>query len=122
MTIGKNTQSPRTMRDRFTLIDVKLCHKAFRTPIRTLARILSPALSAVLLAALAAAFLPAQAPPAGPPPSGEGFFPLNQVYRGQIATAWTVFTGTKPEPMQVEILGVLRGARGLRLDNVVEAA
>jgi hypothetical protein len=28
------------------------------------------------------------------------------------ATAWTVFTGTKPEPMDVEILGVLRGARG----------
>src|ERR1700722_3752812 len=119
MTIGKNTQSPRTMRDRFTLIDVKLCHKAFRTPIRTLARILSPALSAVLLAALAAAFLPAQAPPAGPPPSGEGFFPLNQVYRGQIATAWTVFTGTKPEPMQVEILGVLRGARGPGHDMIL---
>ena len=28
------------------------------------------------------------------------------------ATAWTVSTGTKPEPMDVEILGVLRGARG----------
>jgi hypothetical protein len=117
--MGKNTQSPRTMRDRFTLIDVKLCHKAFRTPIRTLARILSPALSAVLLAALAAAFLPAQAPPAGPPPSGEGFYPLNQVHRGQIATAWTVFTGTKPEPMQVEILGVLRGARGPGHDMIL---
>jgi len=28
------------------------------------------------------------------------------------ATAWTVFTGTAPEPMEVELLGVLRGARG----------
>ena len=28
------------------------------------------------------------------------------------ATAWTVFTGTTPEAMDVEILGVLRGARG----------
>jgi len=29
-----------------------------------------------------------------------------------MGTAWTVFQGTKPEPMQVEILGVLRDARG----------
>ena len=49
---------------------------------------------------------------AGPPPSSGGFFPLREVHRGLMATAWTVFTGTKPEAMQVEILGVLRGARG----------
>jgi len=49
---------------------------------------------------------------AGPPPSTEGIFPLSQVHRGLTGTAWTVFTGTKPEAMQVEILGVLRGARG----------
>jgi hypothetical protein len=48
----------------------------------------------------------------GPPPSTGGFFPLNQVRTGLKGTAWTVFTGTKPEPMDVEILGVLRGARG----------
>jgi hypothetical protein len=48
----------------------------------------------------------------GPPPSSGGFFPLSQVRTGLKATAWTVFTGTKPEPMEVEILGVLRGARG----------
>ena len=48
----------------------------------------------------------------GPPPSTGGFFPLSQVRTGQKAIAWTVFTGTKPEPMDVEILGVLRGARG----------
>ena len=42
----------------------------------------------------------------------KGFFPLSEVKRGLMATAWTVFTGTKPEPMQVEILGVLRGGRG----------
>jgi hypothetical protein len=35
------------------------------------------------------------------------------------ATAWTVFTGTKPEPMQVEILGVLRGARGPGHDMIL---
>jgi hypothetical protein len=36
-----------------------------------------------------------------------------------MATAWTVFTGTKPEPMQVEILGVLRGARGPGHDMIL---
>jgi len=35
------------------------------------------------------------------------------------ATAWTVFTGTKPEAMQVEILGVLRGARGPGHDMIL---
>jgi len=35
------------------------------------------------------------------------------------ATAWTVFEGTTPEPMQVEILGVLRGARGPGQDLIL---
>jgi hypothetical protein len=35
------------------------------------------------------------------------------------AIAWTVFTGTKPEPMEVEILGVLRGARGPGHDMIL---
>lgn len=35
------------------------------------------------------------------------------------ATAWTVFTGTKPVPMDVEILGVLRGARGPGQDMIL---
>ncbi len=56
---------------------------------------------------------------AGPPPSGGGFYPLSQVHRGQIAIAWTVFTGTKPEPMEVEILGILRGARGPGQDMIL---
>jgi hypothetical protein len=34
-------------------------------------------------------------------------------------TAWTVFSGTKPEPMEVEILGVLRGARGPGHDMIL---
>jgi len=50
--------------------------------------------------------------PAGPPPSTGGFYPLSDVHRGLKATAWTVFTGTNPEAMDVEILGVLKGARG----------
>ena len=58
------------------------------------------------------------AAPAGPPVGG-GFFPLSEVHRGLTGTAWTVFTGTKPEPMQVEILGVLRGARGPGHDMIL---
>ena len=55
----------------------------------------------------------------GPPPSTGGFFPLSQVHRGLMATAWTVFEGARPEPMQVEILGILRGARGPGQDLIL---
>jgi hypothetical protein len=58
------------------------------------------------------------APPAGPP-TGGGFFPLSEVHRGLTGTAWTVFTGSQPEPMEVEILGVLRGARGPGHDMIL---
>lgn len=57
--------------------------------------------------------------PGAPPPSSGGFYPLSQVHRGLIATAWTVFEGTTPEAMQVEILGVLRGARGPGQDMIL---
>jgi hypothetical protein len=53
-----------------------------------------------------------------PPASGE-FFPLSEVHRGLSGTAWTVFTGTQPEPMKVEILGVLRGALGPGQDMIL---
>ncbi len=53
------------------------------------------------------------------PPVSKGFFPLGEVKKGMTATAWTVFTGTKPEPMQVEILGVLKGGRGPGHDMIL---
>ena len=62
---------------------------------------------------------PAASTVAGPPPSSVGFFPLEQVKRGMTGTAWTVFEGTVPEPMDVEILGVLRGARGPGRDLIL---
>ena len=55
----------------------------------------------------------------GPPPSNGGIFPLSEVRKGMTATAWTVFQGDKPEPMQVEILGILRGARGPGHDMIL---
>ena len=101
------------MRCRFTLIDVKPCPKAILPPARTAV--------IFLFALVMTLFCPAQEPSAtaGPPPSGGGFYPLNQLHRGQMATAWTVFTGTRPEPMQVEILGILRGARGPGHDMIL---
>jgi len=56
---------------------------------------------------------------AAPPPSSGGFFPLSELQAGMKATAWTVFKGDKPEPMDVEILGVLRGARGPGQDMIL---
>ena len=63
----------------------------------------------------------AQAAPsvAGPPPSSVGVFPLSQVKRGLRGTAWTVFEGSVPEAMEVEILGVQRGARGPGRDLIL---
>jgi hypothetical protein len=55
----------------------------------------------------------------GPPPSSVGIFPLSQVHRGLRGVAWTVFEGTTPEPMDVEILGVLRGAIGPGRDMIL---
>jgi len=72
-----------------------------------------------VLALLSAKKLPAQTVAAGPPPSSGGFFPLSEVRKGMTATAWTVFQGDKPEPMEVEILGVLRGARGPGHDMIL---
>ena len=53
------------------------------------------------------------------PPANAGFFPLSDVHRGLKATAWTVFEGATPEPMDVEILGILRGARGPGQDMIL---
>jgi hypothetical protein len=54
----------------------------------------------------------------GPPSSG-AIFPLSEVRQGMTATAWTVFKGSKPEAMDVEILGVLRGAIGPGKDMIL---
>jgi hypothetical protein len=87
----------------------------------TLIRVWTPVLT--LGAAMAVLFLPAlmgaQSPAPAGPPHGGGFFPLSEVHRGLTGTAWTVFTGSQPEPMEVEILGVLRGARGPGHDMIL---
>ena len=47
------------------------------------------------------------------------FFPLAEVKRGMKGVAYTVFEGVNPEPMQVEILGVLRDALGPGQDMIL---
>ena len=78
-------------------------------------------LAALALLSCAALFpAPSRAQSAsGPPPSTDGVYPLSQVHRGLHATAWTVFSGDKPEPMDVEILGVLKGGRGPGEDMIL---
>jgi SpoIVB peptidase S55 len=57
--------------------------------------------------------------PSGPPPSSAGIYPLDQVHRGLRGVAYTVFEGTQPEAMDVEILGVLTGALGPGKDMIL---
>jgi SpoIVB peptidase S55 len=55
---------------------------------------------------------------AAPPPS-TSFFPLSEVHRGLRGTAYTVFEGTQPEAMDVEVLGLLHNAIGPHQDMIL---
>ena len=58
--------------------------------------------------------------PATPPPSAAaGVFPVSQVHRGLRGVAYTVFEGTQPEAMEVEILGLLHNALGPGQDMIL---
>ena len=60
------------------------------------------------------------AAPVTPPASdAANIFPLREVHAGLQGTAYTVFQGTQPEPMQVEILGVLHDAIGPGKDMIL---
>ena len=53
------------------------------------------------------------------PPAITKFFPLSEIHKGMQGVVYTVFEGTKPEPMGVEILGVLHNALGPRQDMIL---
>jgi SpoIVB peptidase S55 len=57
--------------------------------------------------------------PPTPPPSNVGFYPLDQVHPGQHGVAYTVFEGVNPEPMGVQILGLLHNALGPGQDMIL---
>ncbi|HUB02447.1 MAG TPA: SpoIVB peptidase S55 domain-containing protein [Terriglobales bacterium] len=46
-------------------------------------------------------------------------FPLDQIHTGMRGTALTVFQGTKPESMEVEVLGILRNVNGPKSDIIL---
>src|ERR1035437_4189392 len=52
-------------------------------------------------------------------PSGAQTFPLADERRGLRGVAYAVFEGVTPEPMEVEILGVLKDAIGRRQDMIL---
>jgi hypothetical protein len=52
-------------------------------------------------------------------PAVTKFFPLAEVKRGMKGVAYTVFEGVNPEPMQVEILGLLKDALGPGQDMIL---
>jgi hypothetical protein len=64
-----------------------------------------------------AAWTPVPMPPSAP--AITKFFPLSEVKRGMKGVAYTVFEGVNPEPMQVEILGILRDALGPGQDMIL---
>ena len=45
--------------------------------------------------------------------------PVEQIHAGMKGVAYTVFQGTKPEPMDVEVLGVLKNANGPKGDVIL---
>jgi SpoIVB peptidase S55 len=45
--------------------------------------------------------------------------PLEQIHAGMRGVAFTVFQGTKPEPMDVEVLGILKNANGPKGDIIL---
>lgn len=57
---------------------------------------------------------------ATPPKAGKvQLFPEDELKPGMKATAWTVFQGTKPEPIPVEIIGLWKNAWGPKQDIIV---
>ncbi len=67
-----------------------------------------------------AGHLVAQVGTATPPSSATaGVFPLAEVHRGLHGVAYTVFEGTEPEAMDVEILGVLKNVLGPGQDMIL---
>src|SRR5271155_5116426 len=68
-----------------------------------------------LVAAVAAIWccVPATAAELQPPKAGKvAIFPLKDVKAGMTGTAWTVFSGFQPEPVPIEIVGIMRGQNG----------
>src|SRR5215467_12555150 len=65
------------------------------------------------------AFLSTFVPAAEVSKDGVATIPVSQIHTGMRGTAYTVFEGVKPEPMDVEVLGVLHNANGPKGDIIL---
>ncbi|HJT90078.1 MAG TPA: hypothetical protein VJ732_19540 [Bryobacteraceae bacterium] len=77
---------------------------------------------AAVLAGVAAATVPlwaVETPPSRPKAGKVEIMRLADIKPGMKATAWTVFQGTQPEPIPVEILGLWKDAWGPRQDVIL---
>ncbi|MCX6631009.1 MAG: hypothetical protein NTW28_25635 [Candidatus Solibacter sp.] len=77
---------------------------------------------AAVLMGLAATALPvfaAETPPARPKSGKVEIMPLGEVKQGMKGTAWTVFQGTEPEPVLVEIIGISKNMWGPKQDIIL---
>jgi hypothetical protein len=75
--------------------------------------------AAAFAAVIAIPLLATDPPPARPKAGPVEIMKLNDVKSGMKATAWTVFQGTVPEPIPVEIVGRLRNQNGPNQDIII---
>src|SRR6476469_10548298 len=61
----------------------------------------------------------AEANPTRPKAGKVEILPLSEVKPGMKATAWTVFQGTEPEPVPIEIIGRLKNIWGPNQDIII---
>jgi hypothetical protein len=78
-------------------------------------------IAAVLLgfAATAPNLFAAETPPSRPRSGKVEIMPLSEVQKGMKGTAWTVFQGTEPEAVPVEIVGIAKGIWGPKQDIII---
>ena len=71
------------------------------------------------LAATAQIAFSAETPPSRPKSGKVEIMPLGEVKQGMKGTAWTVFQGTEPEAVPVEIVGIARNMWGPKQDIIL---
>ena len=75
--------------------------------------------AAAFAAVIAIPLFATDPPPARPKAGPVEIMKLNDIKPGMKATAWTVFQGTVPEPIPVEIVGRLRNQNGPNQDIII---
>src|SRR5580700_11129487 len=67
----------------------------------------------ITAALLIASSIPAGAADLQAPKAGKvDIFPLKDIKAGMHGTAWTVFSGSEPESVPIEVIGIMRGQNG----------